>query len=499
MRGRWLVAAGLTLACPPARAELAAGDLFVSEAGSGSVANARAGGDLGGAPRFATGLDAPSGLCVTEDRRLLAAESASGEVTDITAGGDFTGAEPFASGLDEPRGLLCGEDEILVVEAGTNGDGEITDITAGGDFTGAVPFASGLGPGATALLRAPGGELFASAAGTGQVFDVTSGGAAGPPFATTGAGTAGLAGFDGSLLAANPGSHQIVSFDAGGDLTAQPVFATLPGVVALLPVPGLGLLAASAAGGTLVDATAGGDLTGAASFASGLSIDPAFAGLARVGGCGDGVVEGREQCDDGNTANGDGCDSRCIVRLCLVPPPSGCIEAAEGRVSIRQKGSGDHISGSFSLELGAFAEGTTALDFGNPVFDTTRFDLCVYGEGNRQLVGQLIVDRGFDVCGPKETTCWKLVGDAGYRYKDKDRIASGVGEMVLVAGPAGGGELRVTAKRTKKNPRMPRMTETLANDSAATIRLMSSDGRCLAATLGDVQRADDGRFVARTP
>ena len=35
--------------------------------------------------------------------------------------------------------------------------------------------------------------------------------------------------------------------------------------------------------------------------------------------CGNGVVEGGEACDDGNTANGDGCSSQCQVpplRLC---------------------------------------------------------------------------------------------------------------------------------------------------------------------------------------
>lgn len=145
---------------------------------------------------------------------------------------------------------------------------------------------------------------------------------------TNGAATAGLASFDGRLLAANPGTGQIVDFGAGGDLAAQPVFATLPGVVALLPVEGLGLLGGSSAGGTLHDASAGGDLTAAAPFASGLAIDPSFAGLAHVAGCGDGVLDPEEEeCDDGNTANGDGCDSRCRVRLCLVPPAPECITA----------------------------------------------------------------------------------------------------------------------------------------------------------------------------
>lgn len=31
--------------------------------------------------------------------------------------------------------------------------------------------------------------------------------------------------------------------------------------------------------------------------------------------CGDGSMEGPEKCDDGNTADGDGCSSACLVSL----------------------------------------------------------------------------------------------------------------------------------------------------------------------------------------
>ena len=38
--------------------------------------------------------------------------------------------------------------------------------------------------------------------------------------------------------------------------------------------------------------------------------------------CGNGVVEGNEQCDDGNRQNGDGCNRRCAIED--VPPPPIC-------------------------------------------------------------------------------------------------------------------------------------------------------------------------------
>ena len=37
------------------------------------------------------------------------------------------------------------------------------------------------------------------------------------------------------------------------------------------------------------------------------------------GACGNGVVEGGEECDDGSRAGGDGCDVNCRVR-----PPRRC-------------------------------------------------------------------------------------------------------------------------------------------------------------------------------
>ena len=52
--------------------------------------------------------------------------------------------------------------------------------------------------------------------------------------------------------------------------------------------------------------------------ADGLAIDcTAYSGLSTCGGeapvCGDGILSGSEQCDDGNTVSGDGCDATCVL------------------------------------------------------------------------------------------------------------------------------------------------------------------------------------------
>jgi cysteine-rich repeat protein len=498
-RGRIVAPWALWLLAGAAGGQALPGDLYVTEKASGSVANVRDGGSFGGQPRFATGLSAPTGICVTSEGKVLVAESGSGQVTDITIGGDFTGAGAFASGLDTPLDLLCTEDRILVVEGPPGGPGEITDITAGGSFAGAPSFAAGLGNGATGLaLEAVNQRLYASDAAGARIFDVTSGGVflSVPPFATNGAGTAGLAALGEQLLAANPGSGQVVDASGGGDLAALPVFATLPGVVNLLEVEGLGLFAASASGGALYDISAGGDFSGAAPFASGLDLDPAFVGLAHFGGCGDGILDPGEACDDGNVLDGDGCNATCKVRLCRVPPSDACVVARRASLSIKEKRTDKKDVARLALKLQGFDEAVAQSDFGDPVFQTTRFDVCVYGESD-DLVAQMIVDRGFDTCGEKQQTCWKPIGEKGYRYSDKSMDSAGIGSILAVGGKAGQGKVQVKGQRTKKSRRLPRMAGALEGDSRATIQVVASDGRCFGAELPNVKRAENGQFKAR--
>ena len=58
--------------------------------------------------------------------------------------------------------------------------------------------------------------------------------------------------------------------------------------------------------------------------------------------CGNGVVEGEEQCDDGNTDAGDGCSSVCKVPLSPVLP--ACLYARPAL----------HLTGATSPTLAMF-------------------------------------------------------------------------------------------------------------------------------------------------
>jgi cysteine-rich repeat protein len=501
VRRRPFLALAIALSAAPAFGQAIPGDVFVTEKSTGSVVNVRNGGDLDAAPRFATGLSAPTGICVTFEGDVLVAESGSGEVTNITAGGNFAGGLAFATGLDTPMDLFCDEDRVLVVERSPGQQGEITNITAGGSFAGTPSFAAGIGTGATALGFDPVNEkLYASDAGAGRIFDVTGGGVflSATPLASNGAGTAGIAARALQLLVANPGTGTIIDFASGGDLAEQPVFATVPGVVNVLGVQGGDLLAASASAGAIYDVTAGGDFTGDPAFATGLDLDPEFAGMAHFGGCGDGILDGDEACDDGNVLDGDGCNSSCRIRLCLEPPATSCVVAEHASLSVHEKEKRRGLVAGFSASLRGFSEDVVLEDFGLPTFDLTRYDICVY-DGTDDLVAQLIVPRGFDTCGEgrKEKACWQTLGkDAGYKYADPELESAGIGSIVTHVGKAGKGSLAVKGRRKRGADRLPRMTEALAGSAHATVQVMVSDGRCFSADLPNVKKADEGKFQA---
>jgi len=495
---RPVLSVSLALLASPAFGQAIPGDVFVTEKATGSVVNVRNGGDLSAAPRFATGLSEPTGICVTFEGDVLVAESGSGQVTEITSGGDFTGAGSFATGLDAPMDLLCDEGRILVVERSPGQQGEITNITAGGDFAGSPAFAAGIGNAATGIAFAPATEhLYASDASLGRVFDVTSGGVylSVTPVASNGAATAGLAARGEQLLAANPGTGTLVDFSTGGDIATLPVFATLPGVVNLLNVKGAELLAASTTAGAVYDVTAGGDFSSAPAFASGLSIDPEFAGMAHYGGCGDGILDGGEACDDGNLQDGDGCNSGCRIRLCLSPPSDACVVADHATLSVHEKEKRRGLAAGFSASLRGFSEAVAVEDFGQPLFDLTRYDICVY-DGSDALVAQMIVPRGFDTCGRKEKSCWKQLGDDGYKFTDPDLDSAGIGSIVVRGGKLGKGSVQVKGRRKRDADRLPRMTGDLAGSTHATVQVMVSGARCFGAELPNVKRADEGKFQA---
>ena len=105
--------------------------------------------------------------------------------------------------------------------------------------------------------------------------------------------------------------------------------------------------------------------------------------------CGDGVVGGTEQCDDGNTLNGDGCSSSCEIEVATCPSA----DAAPA-------GSGTDIYG------GALTLSTTST---RVVVDQSNGDFYIAGYGSNQAgaaSGTDVVLRKFSREGTEITTGW---------------------------------------------------------------------------------------------
>jgi cysteine-rich repeat protein len=472
---------------------LAPGDLLMSEFDRGSAVDIRGGGDFALAPRFAYGLAGPMGLCSGPGGEVYAAEFNSGEVTVITTGGDFTSATPFASGLSFPAALLCTDTQILV---GEYGSGEITDVTAGGDFTGAAAFASNV-VSVLGLFRDANGTLWA-ASQAGRVHDVTAGGdfAADPGFASMGGDLRGVAQRGTALLVAEEGSNEILDFSAGGDLTPAPVFATVRQPTQLVDLGPVGLFALSNLENGVFEVSAGGDFSAAAPFATGVENNGGFADLELVLGCGDAILDPAiEECDDGNTLDGDGCSAACQIRCAPAPAP-GCVAAASASVKLDERKAGKEKLKASLKKLGA---DTTQADFGDPVAGDTRVALCLY-DGADALELDLRVDRAGALCGSKP--CWKALSTKGFGYKDPVSGAEGVQKITEKSGPSGKGSVALQGRNNvpKGQTSLPTgAAAALQGETSATLQLLTSDGLCFEAGLTTVQTADGQQFKARTP
>jgi cysteine-rich repeat protein len=240
-------------------------------------------------------------------------------------------------------------------------------------------------------------------------------------------------------------------------------------------------------------------------FSGGDGIQVAFDGFAIEAPdahiCGDGAQDGPEQCDDGNTAAGDGCDASCLdeaLSACPAAPSTGCIAAGKASLSIQEKKAGKE---RLAAKLQGLASATAQTDFGDPLAGATRYDLCVY-DPSGALVGSLGVDRAGDSCGPRARPCWKDKGGKGWSYKDALASAGGVRKLSATSGPAGKGKLQLQAGNdaAKGQSALPTgLAAALQGASSATLQVLTSDALCFEASFSAVRKADGVGFQAKTP
>ncbi|HEX5100841.1 MAG TPA: DUF4215 domain-containing protein [Polyangiaceae bacterium] len=106
-----------------------------------------------------------------------------------------------------------------------------------------------------------------------------------------------------------------------------------------------------------------GTFTGSAGMAGGGSIDP--------GVCGDGIVGAYEQCDDGNATVGDGCDTSCVVEpgfTCNWGEPCRAVSCGDGFIDSYATGDGSWDSEQCDDGNSASGDGCSAACEPEPGF-----------------------------------------------------------------------------------------------------------------------------------
>jgi hypothetical protein len=244
--------------------------------------------------------------------------------------------------------------------------------------------------------------------------------------------------------------------------------------------------------------------------------------------CGNGIVDAGEQCDDASLGRGGSCcELGCTVKpdgtscddgffcngqettctagacqqgaapclfncdegsdTCLAGCPSapqGCRAAGKSRLFLRRSGDASRDRLSWSWSRGA---ATSQMEFGDPTATTT-YALCIYAGASPALIDQLIIPAG--------ATRWKLLGTAGYKYKDAIGAAEGIEKVLLKGSTQSRSKIRVVGKGTALPDVSLPVTEPM------TVQLVHGDtGVCWDASYGSVQLLanDGGVLKARTP
>jgi cysteine-rich repeat protein len=185
--------------------------------------------------------------------------------------------------------------------------------------------------------------------------------------------------------------------------------------------------------------------------------------------CGNGALNAScgEECDDGNLADGDGCDSSCRYELACAPAPlSGCkqpVSPAQATFQIKDSFPNTKDKLSWTWKHGAI---TAKAEFGSP--DTsTSFLLCVYDNGT--LVSRARMPAG-EIC--NNSPCWRETPD-GWKYKDSFGTPDGIRNLMLKQGlTPGKAFLLVRGKGTTLD------TPTLPTTQAVRVQLANSIGNC---------------------
>ena len=190
--------------------------------------------------------------------------------------------------------------------------------------------------------------------------------------------------------------------------------------------------------------------------------------------CGNGTTENGcfEECDDGNTDPGDGCDPTCHLEPCGPEPIPGCrVATIPGKAGIlvlsRLNPEKNKLQWKYSP-----GDTTPKSDFGNPLA-TTSYDLCIFEQnaGDSRLAARYAIPAG-GTCG--SGPCWRE-SSGGFKYTDKAHASDGISSVVMKQGLAPGKTKIILAG---KGANLPLPVLPLVQSPNVVMQLRGSNGIC---------------------
>ena len=240
------------------------------------------------------------------------------------------------------------------------------------------------------------------------------------------------------------------------------------------------------------------------------AIGPTTPGLdgiafAPLGDCGDGLINLGEDCDDGNTLDGDCCSSACEAEpagtrcagdgsactldtcdgagACVSARPTNC-KAPRKSVLVLESHARESRDDLIFRWFGG--PQTDPSDLANPLA-TADYALCLYTGPPRTPLTAVTIPAG--------GTKWRALSTRGYVYRDNTGTADGV-TRVLVRGGEEGKSRALVRGRGANLPLLPFSFLPLP----VTTQLVNAEsGACFEATytLDEVKTNDGGRFKAK--
>jgi cysteine-rich repeat protein len=200
--------------------------------------------------------------------------------------------------------------------------------------------------------------------------------------------------------------------------------------------------------------------------------------------CGNGRQVADEDCDDGNTIDGDGCPATCRFPRCPATPAT-CREAAPSGALFALKAGFDTTRDAITWKWSRGATGTVLGDFGNPTVDPRGYRLCMYDEGIPRLRGEWRAPAG--------PPGWSA-RPSGYRYKKDDLLPNGLRVVQL---KAASDPLRTKLVVKGKGTALALSSPPFIG--AVRVQLHNDDtGLCWNSTFSAPTRNNAGRYRARS-